>query len=70
MGMDIKNVTLVTAIYDIGRDKWPNYTMSYNTYLWWMRNLLFLDTNLVIYTEKKFENEKAVDKALAKAISP
>ena len=71
MGMDIKNVTLVTAIYDIGRDKWPNYTMSYNTYLWWMRNLLFLDTNLVIYTEKKFEEQilnhrKQVDPNLEK----
>lgn len=65
------NITLVTAIYDIGRDKWSNYAMSYNTYLWWMRNLLFLDSNLVVYTEKKFEDEilkyrKQVDPNLEK----
>lgn len=69
--MDIKNVTLVAALFDIGRDNWDNFTMSYNTYMWWMRNLLFLDANLVIYTEEKFKNEilsyrKQVDPNLEK----
>ena len=53
--MDIKNVSIVTAIFDIGRDKWDNFTMSYHTYCWWMRSLLYLDTNLIIYTEEKFK---------------
>lgn len=57
MGMDIKNSVIVTALYDIGRDKWSNYHMSYNTYLWWMRNTLSLDSNMVIYTESKFADE-------------
>jgi hypothetical protein len=71
--MDIKTTSIVTAIFDIGRDKWDNFTMSYHTYLWWMRNLLYLDTNLIIYTEEKFKNDilnyrKEVDPKLEKTI--
>lgn len=71
--MDIKKTAIVTAIFDIGRDKWDNFTMSYHTYLWWMRNLLYLDTNLIIYTEEKFKNDilnyrKEVDPTLEKTI--
>jgi protein YibB len=71
--MDIKKTAIVTAIFDIGRDKWDNYVMSYHTYLWWMRNLLYLDTNLIIYTEEKFKNDilnyrKEVDPKLDKTI--
>ena len=71
--MDIKRTTLVTAIFDIGRDKWSNFTMSYHTYLWWMRNILYLDTNLIIYTEEKFRKDildyrKEVDPNLKKTI--
>jgi hypothetical protein len=71
--MDIKKTAIVTAIFDIGRDKWDNFTMSYHTYLWWMRNLLYLDTNLIIYTEEKFKNDilnyrKEVDPNLEKTI--
>lgn len=71
--MDIKNTTIVTAIFDIGRDKWDNFTMSYHTYLMWMRNILFLDTNMVIYTEEKFKKDiigfrKEIDPKLEKTI--
>jgi protein YibB len=71
--MDIKKTAIVTAIFDIGRDKWDNFTMSYHTYLWWMRNLLYLDTNLIIYTEEKFKDDilkyrKEVDPKLNKTI--
>lgn len=71
--MDIKNTTIVTAIFDIGRDNWDNFTMSYHTYLMWMRNILFLDTNMVIYTEDKFKKQiiefrKEVDPNLEKTI--
>lgn len=67
--MDIKNVSIVTAIFDIGRDKWENFTMSYHTYLMWMRNLLYMDIKLIIYTEEKFVNDiinyrKEVDPSL------
>lgn len=71
--MDIKKTAIVTAIFDIGRDKWDNFTMSYHTYLWWMRNLLYLDTDLIIYTEEKFKNDilryrREVDPTLKKTI--
>jgi hypothetical protein len=71
--MDIKKTAIVTALFDIGRDKWDNYTMSYHTYLWWMRNILYLDTNMIIYTEEKFKDDilgyrKEVDPDLEKTI--
>jgi len=50
----IKNPVIVMALYDIGRDKWDNFTMPYDSYLLWMRNTLSLDSNIVIYTEQKF----------------
>jgi FkbM family methyltransferase len=52
--MVIKNVVIVMALYDIGRDKWNNFNLSYNTYLYWMRNTLSLNSKFVIYTEPKF----------------
>lgn len=45
---------VVMALYDIGRDGWDAYRMSYDTYLWWMRNTLSLDCDIVVYTENKF----------------
>lgn len=54
MGMVINNPVVVMALYDIGRDRWNSFQVSYNTYLNWMTNTLSLDTNIVIYTEKKF----------------
>lgn len=69
----IKTPTIVTAIFDIGRDKWENYKLSYNTYTHWMRNILMFDTNMVIYTEDKFvdfikNQRKIVDPSLEKTI--
>jgi FkbM family methyltransferase len=69
----IKNPVLIMALYDIGRDNWNNFTMSYNTYLAWMRNTLSLDANIVVYTENKFvdkikEYRKEFDKDLNKTI--
>lgn len=71
--MDIKKTVLVTALFDIGRDKWKNFTMSYHTYQHWMRNILYLDTNLIIYTEEKFRKSildfrREVDPNLEKTI--
>jgi hypothetical protein len=52
--MAIKKPVLVLALYDIGRNNWDNFTMSYHTYLSWMRNTLSFDVEMVIYTEIKF----------------
>jgi hypothetical protein len=55
--MDINNPVIVMALYDIGRENWNNFRMSYHTYGWWMRNTLSLDCNIVVYTESKFIDE-------------
>ena len=34
----MKKPLIITALYNIGRDSWNNFTMSYNTYLAWMEN--------------------------------
>lgn len=50
----IQNPVIVMALYDIGRDSWNSFNLSYNTYLSWMKNTLSLDAKVVVYTEKKF----------------
>lgn len=50
----IKNSAIVTALYDIGRDKWKDYKLTYDTYLYWMDNILNIDSDIIIFTEKKF----------------
>jgi hypothetical protein len=55
--MDINNPVIVMALYDIGRENWNNFRMSYHTYGFWMRNTLSLDCNIVVYTESKFIDE-------------
>jgi FkbM family methyltransferase len=54
MGLAIKKPVVVMALYDIGRDSWNSFNMSYDTYLWWMRNTLSIDVPVVVYAEKKF----------------
>lgn len=48
---------VVTALYDIGRSEWKEYNQSYNTYLYWMKNVLKFKSQMVIFTESKFENK-------------
>ena len=55
--MDLKTPVIVTALYDIGRDKWEKFTQSYGGYIHWMERTLSLDSNIVIYTESKFYEE-------------
>jgi len=62
--MNIKTPTIVTALFDIGRDKWDSYSLSYNSYIMWMKNLLMYDTQMVIYTEEKFLNNLKEKRAL------
>lgn len=53
MGLDIKPV-IITALFDIGRDKWDNYTQSYGGYLYWMERTLAIQTPMVVFTEEQF----------------
>lgn len=46
---------VITALYDIGRSNWKDFAMSYDTYLHWMQRALSLRSNMVIFTESKFE---------------
>lgn len=55
--MDIKKPVIVTALYDIGRDNWDKFTVSYGGYIHWMERTLSLDSDMVIYTENKFYEE-------------
>jgi hypothetical protein len=71
--MAIKKPVIVMALYDIGRDNWESFGLSYNTYLFWMKNTLALNANFVIYTEQKFVDKiknlrKEFDKNLEKTI--
>lgn len=54
--MTIQNPVVVMALYDIGRENWGSFGLSYNTYLNWMRNTLSLNSKFVIYTENKFSD--------------
>jgi hypothetical protein len=71
--MSIKKPTIVTALFDIGRDKWDGYDLSYDTYLHWMKALLMYDVPMVIYTdeylyEKIKKNRQLCDPNLEKTI--
>jgi len=48
---------IVTALYDIGRQDWKTFNMSYHTYLTWMEYTLTLNCDLVVFTETKFESK-------------
>lgn len=48
------NTTLVTALYDIGRGKWNNiFQRSHEEYLGYFKNILSLDSNLIIFIDEK-----------------
>jgi hypothetical protein len=57
MNIEIKNPVIVTALYDIGRDKWEKFTQSYGGYMHWFWRTLSLDSEMVIYTQERFKNE-------------
>ena len=57
MVMDIKKPVIVTALYDIGRDKWEKFTSSYGGYIHLMERTLSIDNEMVIYTQEKFKDQ-------------
>ena len=50
---NMENVTIVSALYYIGRDKWKQsgFGLGNDRYKGWMRNILSLDTNLILFTD-------------------
>ena len=51
--MDIKPV-IVSALFDINRDTWSNFTMSYHVYITWAK-YSYMNTPMVFFTEEKFK---------------
>ena len=69
--MDLNRAVIVTALFDIGRDKWGAFGHSYHTYLEYMKIMLSIDCYMVIYTEQQFaqkilKNRQVVDPKLKK----
>tara|TARA_R110000803_G_scaffold151702_1_gene216752 strand:- start:77 stop:844 length:768 start_codon:yes stop_codon:yes gene_type:complete len=55
MELDIRPVN-VTALFDIERDKWDAYAMSYDRYIDWMERTLSIQAPTVVFTEEKFKD--------------
>ena len=56
MELDIVRPVNVTALFDIGRDEWETFTMSYGGYIDWMERTLSIQAPTVIFTEEKFKD--------------
>ncbi|EFO16792.1 hypothetical protein LOAG_11710 [Loa loa] len=50
---DRQSPIIVTALFDIGRGKWPRYTRTYEQYMNYLKHLLKLRNCLVIYTDSR-----------------
>ncbi|MCP9262685.1 hypothetical protein DINM_006043 [Dirofilaria immitis] len=50
---DHESPIIVTALFDIGRGKWPRYTRTYEQYMNYLKHLLKLENCLVIYTDSR-----------------
>jgi len=48
------NYTIITAFFDIGRDKWSHYTRSVDKYLHNAKRMLSLQDDMIIFIEHKF----------------
>lgn len=55
----MKNVTIVSALYYIGRDKWKQsgFGLGNDRYTGWMKNILSLDTNLILFTDDHYYDQ-------------
>lgn len=51
MTEDILNCTVVTALYNIGREDWPDYKRNWQEYLDYFKNTLSLKCKFVIYAD-------------------
>jgi len=71
--MKITKTAVVTALFDICEENWENFKMTKGGYSYWMKSLLRIDCNLIIYTEEKLkqrilQDRKEVDPLLEKTI--
>ena len=56
---NMENVTVVSALYYIGRDKWKQsgFGLGNDRYKDWVRNILSLDTNLILFTDNHYYDQ-------------
>lgn len=58
------NTTLVTGLYDIGRGNWNNvFRRSHSEYLEYFKNILSLDSNLIVFIDEKDLNTVQIFRA-------
>ena len=50
-------ITIVTAYFDIGRDKFKGYERGNNKYIEYFKFWARIKNNIIVYTQKEFENE-------------
>ena len=61
-----KNVTIVTALYDLNRNEWDGFKRDFNQYKEWMKPLLTVNQPMVIYVDPadvEFIQSCRIDKA-------
>lgn len=53
---NMSKVTIVSALFYIGRDKWKHsgFGLNNDRYKWWLENILSLDTNIVLFTDSHY----------------
>jgi protein YibB len=51
------DITIVTAFYDIGRENFPGFERTSDTYLNWFANLATLDNDMIIFTTDKYADK-------------
>jgi protein YibB len=50
----MNNYTIITAFFDIGREKWNHYTRSVDKYLYNAKRMLSLHDDMIVFIEPKF----------------
>lgn len=52
----MSKVTVVSALFYIGRDKWKHsgFGLNNDRYKWWLENILSIDTNLILFTDSHY----------------
>jgi protein YibB len=61
-----KDVTIVTALYDLGRDEWQGFNRNFDDYKNWMKSLLTVNKPMVIFVDPanaSFVNENRQHKS-------
>ena len=67
------DVTVVTALYDLGRQGWKGFERPFDNYKEWMRSMLSFDTPMVVFVDPadvKFVEDARLNKESKTSIIP